>query len=118
MSEIVRRKAGPYRSTAVAAGGLVYVSGQVADGASQDVRVQTVEVLEKIDRILAEMRTRKDRVVMAQVWLADMADYELMNEAWDAWVVPHHAPARATVEARLAAPRYRVEIMVVALAGS
>jgi enamine deaminase RidA (YjgF/YER057c/UK114 family) len=117
MTGIVRKSAGPLRSAAVAAGGLVYVSGQVADSVSEDAKVQTEEVLRKIDGILAEMGTSKERIVCAQVWLADIADYERMNAAWDAWVAPDQAPARATVEARLAAPQYRVEIMVTALAG-
>jgi enamine deaminase RidA (YjgF/YER057c/UK114 family) len=37
-----------------------------------------------------------------------------MNGVWDAWVAPGHAPARATVEAKLAAPAFRVEIAVIA----
>lgn len=51
---------------------------------------------------------------MATVYLADMADYAGMNEAWDAWVPAGNAPPRAAVEAKLAKPEWRVEIVVVA----
>ncbi|MGX1308127.1 enamine deaminase RidA (YjgF/YER057c/UK114 family) [Amorphus suaedae] len=114
MLDILRKGAGPYRSAAVAAGGLVYVSGQVADCESPDVATQTQEVLDKLDRILVEMGSDRSRIVFAQVWLADIADYDAMNRIWDAWVVPDQAPARAAVEARLPDPRYRIEIMVIA----
>jgi enamine deaminase RidA (YjgF/YER057c/UK114 family) len=114
--DIVRKSGGPFRSTAVAAGGFVHVSGQVADCHSRDVKVQTEEVLAKIDAILSEMGTDRSRIVSAQIWLADIDDYARMNEVWDAWVAPDHAPARATVEARLAGPQYRIEIAVIALA--
>ena len=114
MTEIVRKSAGPFRSTAVAAGGFVFVSGQVADGASLGVREQTPEVLRKIDEILADMGTDKSRLVSAQIWLADIADYDVMNEIWNDWVGLDQAPARATVEAQLASPQYHIEISVVA----
>jgi enamine deaminase RidA (YjgF/YER057c/UK114 family) len=43
-----------------------------------------------------------------------MGDFAAMNAVWEKWVVPGHTPARATVEARLAAPEYRIEIQIVA----
>ena len=67
-----------------------------------------------IDRILAEAGTDKTRILSAQIWLADMADFPAMNAVWDAWVPQGHTPARATGEAKLAAPSYKVEVIVTA----
>jgi enamine deaminase RidA (YjgF/YER057c/UK114 family) len=80
------------------------------------VKLQTAKVLEKIDGYLEKAGIDKTRLVSAQVWLADIAcDFAGMNEVWDAWVPQGHAPARATVQAKLAAPELLVEIAVVAL---
>ena len=96
--------------------GTVYLAGQVADDATQDIVGQTRQVLVAIDRLLAEAGSDKTRILRAQVFLADIADYAGMNAAWDAWVPAGHAPPRATVEARLARPEWRVEIVVTAAA--
>ena len=58
----------------------------------------------------------KSRLLSATIYLPDMADFAAMNAVWEAWVVPGQTPARATVEAGLAAPDYQVEIQVVATA--
>ncbi|MCD6675145.1 MAG: RidA family protein [Burkholderiaceae bacterium] len=106
-------------SQAVCYGGFAWLAGQVAQDVSLDVSGQTRQVLEAIDRLLAEAGTDKTRILQANVYLADIADFAAMNAVWDAWVPQGHTPARATVEARLAAPEYRVEIQVVAaLAGA
>ena len=97
--------------------GTVYLAGQVADDATQDIVGQTRQVLVAIDRLLAEAGSDKTRILRAQVYLADIADFAGMNAAWDAWVPPGHAPPRATVEARLARPEWRVEIVVTAATG-
>ena len=94
--------------------GTVYLAGQVPDDATQDIVDQTRQVLATIDRLLAEAGSDKTRILRAQVFLADLADYAGMNAAWDAWVPAGHAPPRATVEARLARPEWRVEILVTA----
>ena len=94
----------------------VYLAGQVADDATQDIVGQTRQVLATIDRLLAEAGSDKTRILRAQVYLADIADYDGMNTAWDAWVPAGAAPPRATVEARLARPEWRVEIVVTAAA--
>lgn len=102
-------------SQAVVANGLVFLAGQVAlDKPGAPVAEQTGNVLERIDRYLAEAGTDKSKLLQAQIWLADMADFNEMNEVWDAWVEKGHPPARACVESRLAAPQFTVEIMVVA----
>jgi enamine deaminase RidA (YjgF/YER057c/UK114 family) len=71
-------------------------------------------VLAAIDKLLADAGSDKSRIVMAQIFLADMADFAAMNGVWDAWVPAGHTPARATVQAALAAPQWRIEIVVTA----
>ncbi|MBJ9682201.1 MULTISPECIES: RidA family protein [Burkholderia] len=118
MSEIVRIETNARMSRVVKAAGLVFIGGQTSADPSPDVKVQTAKALEKIDGFLEQAGIDKTRLVSAQVWLADIArDFAGMNEVWDAWVPAGHAPARATVEAKLAAPHLLVEIAVVAAQG-
>ncbi len=114
MSDLKRLNAGPRMSEAVIHNGVAYLAGQVPDDTSLDAEGQTARVLAIIDGILAEAGSDKTRILSAQVFLPDMADFAAMNRAWEAWVVPGQTPARATVEAKLAKPEYKVEIMVVA----
>jgi enamine deaminase RidA (YjgF/YER057c/UK114 family) len=112
---ITRIKPGPRMSGAVVHGNTVYLAGQVANrAAGQSVTEQTREILEIIDNLLAEAGTDKSRLLMANIWLTDMATFQEMNAVWDSWVSPGNAPARATVEAKLAAPAFKVEIAVTA----
>lgn len=100
-------------SQAVIHGDTVYLSGQVgAPGAS--VTDQTKAVLAQVEALLAEAGSTKAKILSATIWLADMADFGEMNAVWDAWVGGHDAPARATGEAKLATPDYKVEVIVVA----
>lgn len=94
--------------------GTVYLGGQVAEDARQDIRGQTRQVLALIDRLLAEAHTDSGHILMAQIYLADLADFEAMNEVWDDWIPPGDAPPRATVQARLARPEWKIEIVVTA----
>ena len=113
MTNIQRIEAGSRMSEAVVHGGKVYTSGIVADSTvNQPMFEQTQEILQQIDSLLAHAGTDKNRLLKANIWLSDMAHFDQMNRAWDAWVAPACAPVRATVEAKLAAPHYRVEIMV------
>ena len=95
-------------------GDKVYLAGQVADDPTVDVTGQTVQILASIDRLLAAAGSDKTRILSANIYLADIGTFAQMNAAWDAWVPVGHTPARATVEARLAAPQYKVEIQVLA----
>ena len=113
MSEIKRLHAGARYSEASIHAGTVYLAGQVAVGAGSTIEAQAAEVLASIDKLLAEAGTSKSRILMAQVYLADMADYAGLNAVWDQWVAKS-PPARATVEAKLAAPQYTVEIACIA----
>lgn len=101
-------------SRAVAYGPTLYLAGLTADDLSKDVTGQTQEILAKIDHYLAEGGSDKSRLLSANIWLSDIGTFNEMNAVWDAWVDRANPPARATVEARLAGPRYLVEIMVVA----
>lgn len=111
---IQRIDPGPRMSEASIHNGVVYLAGQVAEDASLDIEGQTREVLAAVDALLAQAGSDKTRILRAQIFLADIADFAGMNRAWDAWVVPGNAPARATVEARLAKPEWKVEIVVTA----
>ncbi len=113
MPAITRLETGPRMSQAVIHQGTVYLAGQV--GAPGDsVGNQTRAILAEVDRLLAAAGSDKTRILYAQVWLASMDDFAEMNAVWDAWVPAGHTPARATGEARLATPDYRVEIIVTA----
>jgi len=107
MSQIVRH------------GGLVYLAGQVASGApGASVREQTSDILARIEKLLAEAGTDKRQILTATIWLTDIGTFDEMNAVWDAWLPESCAPARACVEARLAAPQYTVEVMVTAAAAA
>lgn len=111
---IQRYDTGPRMSEMVVHQGTAYLAGQVADDASADIRGQTRQVLDAIDALLARAGSDKGRILRAQIFLADLADFAAMNEVWEAWVVPGHTPARATVQAALARPQWKIEIMVTA----
>jgi enamine deaminase RidA (YjgF/YER057c/UK114 family) len=112
---IERKHVGPRMSQIVIRGDTVYLAGQVAsDKPGAPIAEQTQNILDKIDAYLAEAGTDKSKLLTATIWITDMADFAGMNAVWDAWVDPANPPCRACVEARLAAPDYTVEIMVVA----
>ena len=112
---IQRINPGPRMSGAVVHGDTVYLAGQVAKAsAGRSVTEQTQEILSIIDGLLAEAGTDKSKLLMVNIWLTDMGTFQDMNAVWDSWVAPGNTPARATVEAKLAAPPYKVEIAVIA----
>ncbi len=94
--------------------GTVYLAGQVPSDPSAGMRGQTEQVLARIDELLAQAGTSKEHLISAQVWVTDMAEFDQMNLAWEAWVVPGRTPVRAALEAKLAKPEWKVEIMVIA----
>ncbi len=111
---IERLHPGQRMSEAVIHHDTVYLSGQVASDATADVAGQTRQVLAAIDGLLAQCGSNKTQIIQAQIFLSDINDFAAMNAVWDAWVVAGQTPARATTEARLASPEYRVEILVIA----
>lgn len=110
---LYRHKPGKRLSEAVVVNGLIYTV-QVPDSGKGDAREQTAETLGLIDSVLAELDSDKTRIVEATIFLADLADFDQMNEAWDAWVPEGQPPVRCTVQAALANPDWKVEIRIVA----
>ena len=115
MSEIKRYDVGPRMSGMVVHNGTIYLSGFVAENAAgQPVAAQTADILQQIDEALASVGSDKSRLLQATIWLADMSGYAEMNSVWDKWVSPGNTPVRACVEAKLAQPKWTVEIRVIA----
>ncbi len=113
--KVERKETGPRMSQIVIHGDTVYLAGVVArEHAGKSVTEQTREILATIDRYLVQAGTDKSKILSANIWLADIATFNEMNAVWDTWVEQGHTPARATVEAKLATPTHKVEIMVVA----
>jgi enamine deaminase RidA (YjgF/YER057c/UK114 family) len=113
---IRRLETGPRMSEAVVHNGTVYLAGQVAGDESQDITGQTRQVLAAIDRLLEAAGSDKSKILRAEIFLVDMSDFAAMNAVWESWVAKGHTPARATVQAKLAKPAWRVEIVVTAAA--
>lgn len=109
---IERFNTGTRMSQFVKHNGTVYLAGQVGEGAT--VADQTRDCLAQVEALLAEAGSGTDKMLQAIIWLADMADFAEMNAVWDAWVPAGHAPVRACGEAKLAAPKYLVEVIIVA----
>ena len=109
---IRRIDVGPRMSDIVIHNNTVYLAGQVGEGAT--VAEQTKDIVAQVDAALAKAGTNKSKILQTIIWLDDMANFAEMNAAWDAWVDPANTPARATGEAKLAAPKYKVEIIVTA----
>ena len=110
---ITRHNPGPRMSGAVVHDNTVYLAGQVA-GDSDTTKGQTEQVLKKIDGLLASVGSSKSKLLSATIYITDMRNFGDMNSVWDAWVDPQNTPARATVQAQLANPKYQVEISVIA----
>ena len=112
---IQRKEVGARMSLVVVHGDTVYLAGVVAHAnKGKSVAEQTKEILATIDKHLASAGTDKSKLLSANIWITDMGKFAEMNAVWDAWVSPGNTPARACVEAKLAAPDYHVEIMVTA----
>ena len=101
-------------SQAVVHGDLVFLAGHTSDDAAAGVYEQTRDILAQIDGHLAAAGSDKSKLLSASIWLPDIGTFGEMNRAWDEWVDPANKPARATVEARLASPDYKVEIAAIA----
>lgn len=111
---IQRFEVGPRLSEMAIYNGTIYLAGQIADDTSVDIQGQTRQVLESIDALLAQAGSDKSKILHAQIFLPDLGDFAAMNEVWEAWVVPGHAPTRATVQAALANPKWKIEVVVTA----
>ena len=111
---IQRFDTGPRMSEMTVHNGVAYLAGQGAEDDSLDISGQTREVLAQIDALLARAGSDRSKLLRAQIFLVDLADFAAMNAVWEQWVVPGHTPARATVQAALANPKWKVEIVVTA----
>jgi len=111
---IQRFDTGPRMSEMVVHNGTIYLAGQIADDETADITGQTQQVLAAIDALLARAGSDKSRLLRAEIFLVDLRDFDAMNAVWQSWVVPGHTPARATVQAALANPQWKVEIVVTA----
>jgi enamine deaminase RidA (YjgF/YER057c/UK114 family) len=112
---IERKEVGARMSQVVVHGDTVYLAGIVAHAnKGKSVTEQTREIVATIDKHLASVGSDKSKLLSANIWITDMGRFAEMNAVWDAWVSPGNTPARACVEAKLAAPDYHVEIMVTA----
>ena len=109
---IKRIEVGPRMSQAVVYNGVVNLAGVVAEKPVPSAEKQTKQILASIDKLLKKAGTDKTKILKANIWLSDMRYFAEMNKAWEAWAPKGHTPARATVEAKLAAPQFWVEIMV------
>jgi len=114
MMTIERFDVGPRLSDMAVHQGVVYLAGQVPSDSSKDITGQTEEVLAMVDALLARAGSDKTKILRAQIYIADIQEIGGMNVAWDAWVPAGHTPPRATVEAKLADPAWKVEIVITA----
>ena len=114
MSEIQRFDVGARLSEMAVHNGVVHLAGQVPGDPRQDMTGQTKQVLAAIDALLARAGSDKSRILRAQIFLADLADFAAMNTVWEAWVVAGQTPPRATVQAALAKPEWKIEVVVTA----
>jgi enamine deaminase RidA (YjgF/YER057c/UK114 family) len=113
--KVERHDVGARMSKAVVHGDTVYLAGIVAENPKgKSTGDQTKDILAQIDNFLKKAGTDKTKLLSANIWITDMANFAEMNAVWDGWVSAGNTPARATVEAKLASPDYKVEIMVVA----
>jgi enamine deaminase RidA (YjgF/YER057c/UK114 family) len=111
---IIRQQVSTRYSEAATHHGTIYLAGQVPDDDQLDITGQTRQVLAMIDRLLADAGSDKNHLLMTTIYLADMADYAAMNAVWDNWLNTGHAPPRACVQAALANPAWKVEVVVTA----
>ncbi len=109
---IERIETGKRMSKIVKHNGVAYLWGQVGEGGN--VGEQTSDCLSRVDALLEKAGSSREKMLQVIIWLADMKDYDEMNEVWDKWVPEGHAPARACGEAKLAGEEFRVEIIVTA----
>ncbi|MDB5841115.1 MAG: yjgF [Herminiimonas sp.] len=112
--EIKRLHVGKTLSEAAVHNGTIYLAGQIAENTTHNIEGQTREVLGHIDRLLAEAGSDKTRILMCQIFLSDIRDFEGMNEVWNEWTADGHSPPRATVVAELVRPGLLVEMVVTA----
>ena len=112
----VHRAGGSERFSAIALHkDIVHLPSQISHRETKGIEQQTREVFDKIDALLSEANTGIRGVLSVQVWLADMNDYAAFHTVWNEWVAGVMPPTRVCLEARLAEPYAKVEILVIAM---
>jgi enamine deaminase RidA (YjgF/YER057c/UK114 family) len=111
---ITRFHVGARLSESAVFNGVVYLAGMVPEAGDTDIEGQTRDVLNQIEQRLREAGSDKSRLLRVQIYLSNIDDIQVMNTVWDAWVTPGNTPPRATVEARLANPNYKIEVVATA----
>ncbi|MDN5250502.1 RidA family protein [Betaproteobacteria bacterium LSUCC0117] len=111
---ITRFHVGERLSESAVFNGVVYLAGMVPEAGDTDIEGQTRDVLNQIEQRLREAGSDKSRLLRVQIYLSNIDDIQAMNTVWDAWVTPGNTPPRATVEARLANPNYKIEVVATA----
>lgn len=114
MANIIKLDSNDTLSEIAIHNGVVYLAGQVPNDDSLDIKGQSREVFANIDAALAKAGSDKSKILSAQVFITDLANFDAFNSEWNQWVKDITPPARATVEAKLVNPNWLVEIMVVA----
>ena len=114
MNQIFREDTNQRMSQVVVHNNIIYLSGQIGNKSSNNVATQTSEVLKKIEKLLLKAGSNKNKILSATIYLSDISHFEEMNKIWDNWIPENCAPARATVEAKLAFPELFVEISIIA----
>jgi enamine deaminase RidA (YjgF/YER057c/UK114 family) len=112
--ELVRHGMAARYSEAAVYQGVVYLAGMVPERGHTDIRGQAQDVLDQVQARLQEAGSDKSRLLRVQIYLSDISDIAAMNAVWDAWVVPGTSPPRATVQAALANPAWKIEVVVTA----
>jgi enamine deaminase RidA (YjgF/YER057c/UK114 family) len=114
MAIIERKETKQRMSRIVTHQGTIYLCGQVCADATQNIKLQTETMLEKVDKLLLDARSDREHMLSATIYIKDMQDFAAMNAVWDNWLPEGHAPARACVQASMARPELLVEISVIA----
>ena len=107
---IERIDTGERSSKIVKHNGVAYLTGQVCEG--ETIQDQVRGCLDKIDALLIQAGSSREKMLRVTIWLADMNDFAGLNEVWNDWVPSGHAPARACGEAKLARDILKVEFIV------
>lgn len=114
MTDIQRFDSNQVMSAATVFNQVVYLSGQVPKNTAQDVAGQTREILTTIDKILHENESDKSRILSAQLFLKNLSDFQVVNQIWQEWLHGCPKPARATIQADLVNPDWKIEIAITA----
>ena len=112
---IERHDVGARMSKCVVHGNTVYLAGIVAnEPKGKSVTEQTKDILAQIDGFLKTAGSDKSKLLTANIWITDMANFAEMNAVWDGWVSTGNPPCRTTIETKLASPKYAIEISLIA----